>query len=163
MIRVQDIRRADKQITDWGKWQRGKMPRSAFPLSKPRNRAYRLGSAYRWRVVQFEAHGLAFRLLIAFSVEKEQYRAVLAFDAGRDMGILASYEFHGTHPGWHVLGACGDIERVPQGMMRGPWQRRFPKGRAYHRRKRFRVSDEDSALTVAAEFYRIHKAEGVML
>jgi len=139
------------------------MPRTAFQLSKPRNRTFRLGSTFRWRVVRFEAVRLKFRLLIAFSFEKEQYRATLALARERDLSVLASYEFHGTHPGWHVLAACGDVEGVPAGMMKGPWQTRFPKGRQFHRRVRFSIANEDAALTVAADFFQLNKAEGGLL
>ncbi len=139
------------------------MPRSAFPLSKPRNRAYRLGSSYKWRVVRFEAHNLAFRLLIAFNPDKEQYRAILALDLGQDMSILASYEFHGTHPGWHMSATCGNVDDVAVGMMRGPWQTRFPKARAFHRRLEYGVPQEDAALDAASRFFRLHKKEGSML
>ena len=106
---------------------------------------------------------MAFRLLIAFSSEKEQYRATLALDRSADMSIIASYEFHGTHPGWHMLAACGDVEAVPAGMMRGPWQRRLPKGRHHHRNTNFGVTDEQSALDVAAQYFRLHQSEGTML
>lgn len=137
------------------------MPRTAFPLSKPRNRAYRLPS-YRWRVVLFDALGLSFRLLIAYRTDKEQYRAVLAADYGRDMAVLAQYEFHGTHPGWHVLATCDEIESAPTGMMRHPWQRRIPKARARSRRTVFRVTDDEHALTAAADFFRLHKKDGAL-
>ena len=114
------IRRADKTVSDWGKWQSGGMG-TAFPLSKRRQRFYRLGAAYRWRIVRFTAEGFTFRLLVAFNIAKEQYRAVLGLEHERDMSVLASYEFHGTHPGWHLHGSCGDIEIIPQGSMRGEW------------------------------------------
>jgi hypothetical protein len=74
------------------------MPVSAFPLSRRRQSAFRLGTAYRWRLVRFEACGHKFRLLVAFSLTKEQYRATLALEGDRDLSVIASYEFHGTHP-----------------------------------------------------------------
>lgn len=136
---------------------------SAFPLSRRRGNAFRLGSAYRWRIVRFEACGKKFRLLVAFSLVKLQYRATLALEGDRDMSVLASYEFHGTHPGWHLLAACDDITKTPQGVMIGPWQRRLPKARSPHRRVDFPVKDDDSALEVAARFFGLHKAEGALL
>ena len=138
------------------------MPRKAFPLSRPRNRFFRLGS-YRWRVVRFETLGLSFRLLIAFHSEKEQYRAILALDHGRDLSVIASYEFHGTHPGWHLQATCGDVETVPRGMMRGPWQSRYPRARRFHRRIDFTISDEQKALDCAATFFRLHNTEDNLL
>tara|TARA_B100000315_G_C14445585_1_gene526650 strand:+ start:56 stop:511 length:456 start_codon:yes stop_codon:yes gene_type:complete len=147
-------------VTDWGAWREGgKMPRTAFYLSKPRGRSYRLPS-YRWRVVCFEALGKEFRLLIAYRTDKEQYRAVLAIDHGRDMAVLAQYEFHGTHPGWHVLATCDDVESAPTGMMRHPWQRRIPKARGDHRKTAFRVANDDHALAVASDAFRLHRQKG---
>ena len=91
------------------------MPVSAFPLSRRRRYSFRLGSAYRWRIVRFEACERSFRLLIAFNLSKQQYRATLAIEDDRDMTVLASYEFHGTHPGWHLLATCDEIATVPSG------------------------------------------------
>jgi len=163
MFRGQQTRSANKSDVDWGKWQTGGMPPAAFPLSKRRGRSYRLGSSYRWRVITFSALGAKYRLLIAFNLIKEQYRATLAYDQDRDMSVIASYEFHGTHPGWHLHSACGDISAIPLGTMRGPWQKRIPQPRTPHRRHVFGVSDEVIALEVAAKFFRLHKEEGALL
>lgn len=163
MTRTKDIRASDKTILDWGKWDDSRMPASAFPLSRRRQSSFRLGTAFRWRLVRFETCGHIFRLLLAFSLAKEQYRATLALEGDRDLSVLASYEFHGTHPGWHLLATCDDITTVPHGVMIGPWQRRMPKARARHRVVDFRVKDDESALHVAAEFFRLHKAEGQLI
>jgi hypothetical protein len=162
-MRFRDIREADKSNVEWGKWEGSKMPASAFPLSRRRQRSFRLGSAYQWRIIRFGACGSQLRLLLAFSLEKEQYRATLALEGERDMSVLASYEFHGTHPGWHVLVTCDDIDTVPQGVMIGPWQQRIPRPRSRHRITDFRVKDEATALDLAAQFFRLHKASGVLL
>ena len=162
-MRLKDILKAEKSAFDWGKWQDGgKMPRTAFPLSKPRDRAYKLPS-YRWRVVTFSALGHLFRLLIAYRLDKEQYRAVLAQDHGRDMTVVAQYEFHGTHPGWHLLATCEGIETAPVGVMRHPWQRRFPnslRGTYSQRHAEFRVASDDHALSVAQRFFRLQHRKG---
>jgi hypothetical protein len=163
MLRGQQIRSANKVVLDWGKWQTGGMPQTAFPLSKRRGRAYRLGSSYRWRVIQFSALEVTCRLLIVFNISKEQYRATLAFEQDRDMSVIASLEFHGTHPGWHLHGACGEIAAIPLGSMRGVWQKRVPMPRMTHRRHDFRVTDDSTALDVAAKFFRLHKTEGGLL
>jgi hypothetical protein len=163
VTRSRDIRAANKEILDWGKWDSARMPASAFPLSRRRGNSFRLGLAYRWRVVRFEACDHTFRLLLAFSLPKEQYRATLALEGERDLSVLVSYEFHGTHPGWHVLATCDDIATVPQGVMIGPWQRRLPSARTRHRNVVFRVTDDATALNVAARFFRLHQAAGVLL
>lgn len=165
MLRAKDIRSANKNVVDWGRWQNGNMSAAIFPLSRRRGRSYRLGAAYRWRLIRFEAAGNAFRLLLAFSLEKEQYRAMLALEGDRDMRVIASYEFHGTHPGWHLSAACGDIYAIPEGVMVGPWQRRLPRASSFQRSARlpFFVVDDDTALDAAARFFRLHKAEGALL
>lgn len=116
-MRLKDIIRAEKVVTDWGNWGSDRMPRTAFPLSKARSRFFRL-SAFRWRVIVFSAVDQSFRLLIAYRTDKEQYRAVLAMEQERDMTVLASYEFHGTHPGWHVVATCEEVTDAPKGVMR---------------------------------------------
>jgi hypothetical protein len=163
VIRTKDILAAPKSNLDWGKWDNAKMPPSAFPLSRRRGYSLRLGTAFRWRLVRFDACGHKFRLLLAFSIEKQQYRAILALDLERDLTVLVSYEFHGTHPGWHLLATCGDIAVVPAGVLIGPWQRRIPKARSTHRTVNFSVKDDDTAFNVGASFFRLHKAEGVLL
>jgi hypothetical protein len=163
MTRVKDILAANKTEVDWGKWEGGRMPPSAFPLSRRRGSSFRLGSSYRWRVIRFGARECKFRLLLAYNLPKEQYRATLALEGERDNSVLASYEFHGTHPGWHLLATCDDMSTVPQGVMIGPWQRRIPRPRARHRRTGFRVRDDETALDLAARFFCLHKADGVLL
>ncbi len=139
------------------------MPASAFSLSRRRGRSFRVGLAWRWRVIRFDACGCQFRLLLAFCLAKEQYRATLALEEDRDLTVLLSYEFHGTHPGWHVLVSCDDIANVPRGVMIGPWQRRLPRARSPHRRVGFGVTDDLTALDVGARFFRLHRAEGMLL
>jgi hypothetical protein len=162
MVRVKDVLAAEKSHVDWGKWDERQMPATAFPLSKRRQQSFRLGSAYRWRVVRFRACDCQFRLLLAFSIAKEQYRATLALEGERDMSVLASYEFHGTHPGWHLAVTCEDIFSVPQGVMIGPWQRRLPRARSFHRHTKFHATSDETALTIAADFFRLHATGGTL-
>lgn len=162
-MKLKDVIRAEKLVTDWGKWQEGgKMPRSAFCLSKSRDRSYRLG-AFRWRIVCFQALGHAFRLLVAYRIDKEQYRAVLAVETERDLTVIAQYEFHGTHPGWHILATCEEITDAPAGVMRHPWQRRIPGARKFSRRTTFGIVDDNQALSVAADRFRLHRSEGLLV
>ena len=129
------------------------MPRAAFPLSMARENFYRLGS-YRWRVVKFDALDTSFRLMIAIHEPKEQYRAFLGIEVGTDTRFLASYEFHGTHAGWHSLVSCDRIESVPLGIKAGPWQHRLPLPRNRHRRMIFGVT-ERTAVDKAGRFFRL--------
>jgi hypothetical protein len=150
---LKEIIRAEKVVTDWGKWQSGKMPRTAFPLSMSRQNFYRLGS-FRWRVVRFASLASAFRLLIALHEAKEQFRALLGVEVGADTRFVASLEFHGTHPGWHAVLSCDLIENAPIGIKTGPWQRRLPRARHAHRRTTFGVT-EKTATEKAGRFFRL--------
>jgi hypothetical protein len=163
MLRGQQIRSANKSVSDWGKWQTGGMTTAAFPLSKRRGRAYRVGTAFKWRVIQFSALRETCRVLILYNAAKEQYSATLAVERGRDMVVVSSLEFNGTHPGWHLHGGCGDVDALPLGSMRGGSRRRLPQPRATHRRHDFEITSEGAALDVAARFYRLHKKEGELL
>ena len=157
-MRLKDIILANKTVTDWGTWQGGgSMPRTAFQLSKAKNRIYRQGS-YRWRIVRFEALNCSFRLLVTYHSGKEQYRAALAIEYDRDMAVLAHYEFHGTHPGWHMHVFCDKVEQAPTGLMRHPYQQRMPLPRGYHRREEFGILNDDRALQVVADIFKLHKA-----
>lgn len=150
-MRLKDVGCAEKTVTDWGRWQSGKMPRSAFPLSMSRQNFYRLG-AYRWKVVRFGALGETFRLLIALHEPKEQFRAMLGMDVGSDTRFIASIEFHGTHPGWHALLACDPVDTLPIGIKTGPWQTRVPAARSHHRRTAFAIT-ERTATAKAGSFF----------
>ena len=164
MLRGQEIRAANKTVLEWGNWQAGGMQPASFPLSKRQRRSYKLGASYRWRVVRFNADTpsgfVTCRLLIAYNALKEQFRATLAVENDRDMCVVASYEFHGTHPGWHMHAACGEVAKIPAGSMRGSWQRRKPLPYRIHRRMEYGVSGDDVALDIAARFFLLHKKEG---
>ncbi len=120
MLYVRKIRNAVKEVQDWGKWQVGGMSASTFPLSKRKGHSLRFGTAYRWRIIRFLAADTRYRLLLAYSLGKEQFKAILASEGNNGLTVIAAYEFHGTHPGWHVSAACGDLTDVPAGVLVGP-------------------------------------------
>jgi hypothetical protein len=152
-MRVKDAIAARKKVLDWGNWREGgKVPRSAFYLVK--SNQFSFGKAYKWRVLRAEALGLFFRVLIAYDPRKEQYYAYLGMESGADIKLLISYEFHGTHPGWHVHSACGDIAEVPIGRQKGPWSHRIPKPNR-ERKTNFRISNEPMALYAACRAFRL--------
>ena len=151
-MNLKQIIRADKEITDLGDWSEGKMPRSAFPLSKVGTKGYRLGNR-RWRVVRLKALGCEFRVLITYSSTLAQYQATLGITEGQDTKVLAALEHHPTHDAWHAHVACDDVKDLPSGMRRGPWVRRLRRGGNYAHRHPFEFIDDD-ALVSAAQFFR---------
>jgi hypothetical protein len=105
--------------------------------------------------VKFETDKKKYRLLVAVHFAKEQYYGVLGLECGHDMKRLASLEFHGTHPGWHVHGTCGDIEDVPVGRYKGPWCERVPGAGRPHRQLEFGLNTQERALLLGCEFFGI--------
>jgi hypothetical protein len=136
-MRVKDILRAEKSITDGGKWREGKMPASQFPLKKGRRHAFMLRAAFRWRVIRFLALGNSFRAVVAYRSDVDEYRAYIGMEVEGDTRLILEYAYHGSHepPGWHVHSTCGPVENLPSGVMRSPWLKRLPQGSRVHRRR----------------------------
>jgi hypothetical protein len=123
-MRLRDVIRASKTITDKGKWTQGKMPKSAFFVAK--NKGYTLGSKWHWRVVTFQALEQNFRLRIAVDLHKENYEAILGLeDKAGDMLVLARLEYHSTHDAWHAHTRCGDVTLLTKGILGGNSFRRL--------------------------------------
>lgn len=117
-MRLREVIRAPKQITDKGKWTQGKMPKSAFLVAK--NKGYTLGSKWHWRVVTFEALGQVFRVRIAVDLQKDNYEAILGLEEkGGEMLVLARLEYHSTHDAWHMHTRCGETGFLTKGILGG--------------------------------------------
>lgn len=158
-MEVRQIVRSEKSVTELGSWKPGPIPQGVFRLSRAGRRSYCLGPKYEWRLIRFDAWGRNFRLLVAYRLEIEVYRAWLAVEEGGDLKVLARYEFHGTEPGWHCHAHCGDDSEIVAGTVKHFRERRLPiAGRC--RRTTFGVTDQN-ALTIAAEFFRVN-AKGVL-
>lgn len=154
---LRDVIRATKVITSAGQWQSGKMPRSAFPLSKSKAKAYRLGNR-RWRAASFTARGCVFRLLVSYSYGLGQYQAMLGMDDGGDTKLLARIEKHPTHGGWHMHVAC-DSDDAPAGIKKGPWVRCLHA--ALHKKYKKVVPQTDAdAYQIAVAAFRLDRTEG---
>lgn len=152
-MRLKDILHAEKTVVDWGKWERGsRLKKTAFPLS--RSSSFRPPASWQRRVVQFDALNYRCRLLVAFDVGKEEYRAWLAVERGQDQILLARLEFHGSHVGWHCHTICRDRSGDTSGVVKGFGDTRYPSAGSYHRRKEFDIT-ELTALSKACKFFRI--------
>lgn len=153
-MQFRDFLVADKTISSPGVWSNKKMPRTGgkFPLSK--NHSFRLGTNWRWRVVDLTAGTSDFRLLIAYHEHKQQYLAALGVSNLSDTLVLARLEYHGTHPGWHLHAYCNGSEQRHWGRMSYPEMVRLPSGKKRHRRMDFSINDSD-ALDLATKFFRI--------
>jgi len=60
---------------------------------------------------------------------------MLGEEVDGDLRLLAEFSYDPSHGAWHIHASCGDTSDVPVGVMKGPWQRRIPKARKFHRRR----------------------------
>jgi hypothetical protein len=163
-VRVKDIIRAQKTVTAWGAWKQEKMPHSTFPLRRGKRRAYMLNAQWRWRLVHFKALGEAFRLLIAWRPDVEEFVYYLGQDVKGDTRVVLALSFHGTHPGWHVHTHCGHVEDLPVGVMRSHVHKRIPRGMNNHSCRELvpggRQMSDDIAMDIAANHLNLHATSG---
>ncbi len=110
--------REPKTVITIGAWHEGKMPATAFPLSK--GRSYTLGASWRWCICELEGNGASYRLLVAFHYMKAQYQAWLGYRDGADQALIGRLEYHPTHRGWHVHVKCGPLADVSRGVVKQP-------------------------------------------
>lgn len=99
------------------------------------------------------------RLLVAYHPGKENYQAILGYAVGKgqDTQVIASLEYHSTHPGWHVHGCCSNVDIAQAGRTRPPTMKRVPDGKSYHRQTTFSITESD-ALRPAIEFFDLNDA-----
>jgi hypothetical protein len=158
-MRAQDVINAQKDVFDWGTPKQGGMTASTFPLLKRRRQGLRLGNNFHWRLIRFTALQETFRVLITYHADIEHYTAYLGMEVGADTRLVMEYAYHGSHPGWHTHVGCGDIRKLPVGMLRGPWLLRLPGARRFSRRKLYTrggVMTDQIALQIAATRFNLH-------
>ncbi len=143
---------AEKAVTDHGKWKDGEMPRSAFPLSRVKSKAYKLGNR-RWRVLCFDAAGQKCRLLINYSSALGQYQAMLGIDQSGDTKVVARLERHPTHGGWHAHVAC-DTDKVAAGIKGGATVQKLAG--SCGKFKRSVPASDEAAFNMAVDFFKLH-------
>lgn len=158
-MNVADLIRGEKTKLNLGAWGSGRLPRSAFPMSKVKEKQYRFGQAYRWRVVQFHCEGYKCRALLILNAEKEIFRIRFGVEIAGDMVVLMDREFHSTEPGWHCHFTLESIDSVVSGAARGPGKRRWSRG--FDPEAKFTVT-EAGALTIAAEMFQFAAPGGLI-
>ena len=152
-MNIKEVVRALKTDIHVGDWRAGHIPRMTFPLSRVRDKHYKLGPAYRWRVIAFDCLRHRFRLLVVFNEEKQIYRATLATEVERDLIVLCQYEFHASEPGWHCHVTFREADGLPMGITRSHL-RRWPSANSVPSRPEFGVR-ESNAVGVAMTRFRI--------
>jgi hypothetical protein len=159
-MRVAEVMRSPKVVTDWGKWSNDTMGKQVFPLSKRKGACLRYGASHRWRLIRFNALGRSFRLLVAYRQDVDEFKAHLAVEQDSDMTVLCSWEYHGTHPGWHMHVCCNDDSKITPGVFHAVGTMRLPAAKTRHRLLKypgvgFVKMNDNAALTVTQERFRL--------
>lgn len=152
-MRVTGVIRAAKANVSLAPWSDDKLKTKDFPLSKKRGKGYPLTRRYRWQTITFAAAGRSYRLLVAYHTLVPEFIAMLAEEVAGDCRILARWEFHGSHVGWHVHSICDDTDKLSVGITKPPGAKRIPTAKSYHRHKKMlndgRAMDDEIATAIA--------------
>jgi hypothetical protein len=161
-MRPADIVQLPKVVTEPGLWKVttgvSKMPPTAYPMS--RRASLRLGRGWHWRVDGVASQTFSYRLLTTFQSDREEFLGWLSTQEDEGLRVIARYEFHGTHPGWHCHTAPCDHEEIPIG---DPRPRLFERGVGPDDDKVF-VHSEADALAKSFGFFHVTAApEGALI
>lgn len=126
-------------------------------MSKLKDKRYKFGPDYAWRVVKFDAVGQSCRVLIQLNLDKQILRSRLGVLINGDTVVLSDFEFHATEPGWHCHVTLQPIARLVPGAARHE-KTKWPKDSS---KKEFNV-DESNALSVVAAHYNF-QAQGELI
>jgi hypothetical protein len=154
-MNIRDLIRRPKRLSNAGKWADGGargMPKSAFPLS--RSRSFQLGRKWRWRVDLLSVDEVEARLLTALEPGTERFLAWLSVRRGDEFAIVARYEFHGDHPGWHVHSQCGLVSGLKAAQIKPYGTRRVPAANKRHRRSGYGIT-ETGAVAASFKVFRV--------
>lgn len=161
MVTLADIIRAEKTNIQTGEWNSGKIPRSAFPLTKG-TRSIPMGPNWKWRLCTFEALGFQCRVLIRLNTERAYYHAVLGIEVDGKFRVACHHELHLPDKGWHCHFAPGCLKDVFPGVMRDyNLIRSFEAAPSKASSTEFNVTC-NNALTLAALRYRFQKPGGFL-
>jgi hypothetical protein len=84
---------------------------------------------------------------------------VLAEEVNSDSRIIAQWEFHQSHPGWHIHSCCSRLDEISVGIMRPLGIKRLPTAKNSHRRALFVNPgfgiDDNMATVIACRRYKI--------
>jgi hypothetical protein len=132
-MRVTGVIGATKTDVSLSTWSDDKLRTKDFPLSKRKGKGYPLTRRYRWQIITFSAAGRQYRLLVAYHTLVPEFVSILGEEVGGDCRILARWEFHASHAGWHVHAVCDDTDRLSAGIIKPAGAKRIPAARSYHR------------------------------
>jgi len=111
-------------------------------------------------VVEFDALGAHFRLMIAYHTEVPKFQMVLGEAMRADTRVLCRVEYDISHTrfGWHAHSYCDDSFGVEPGIIIPLGQKRIPSANNLHRKTSYVLNGDSMndiiALDVAAKWFR---------
>lgn len=126
-------------------------------MSRLKDKRYKFGPDYSWRLVRFDALGNQCRILILLNESKEIMRARMGVERSGDMVVLCEYEYHASEPGWHCHLTLEDTDAATAGAARDN-KYKWPRNSS---QRTFAV-DRVSALSLVAGRFRF-EAQGDLL
>ena len=126
-------------------------------MSRLKDRRYKFGQDYAWRVVRLEALGNQCRILILLNESKLIMRARMGVELNGDMVVLCEYEYHASEPGWHCHVTLEEATSAPAGAARRD-KKKWPRKSS---RLVFGV-DRANALTLVADRFGF-EAQGELI
>lgn len=114
-MKLREIIEADKTVKSYGEWKTGTIPKAVFPLRKKKMQQ---SNDWNWRIVEFEAIGQNFIVLIRLNTEIQEYYAYLSHMRDDGMAVICSHDLHVSHKNWHCHFINGDVTRVDTGYLR---------------------------------------------
>lgn len=151
-MNLKAIVHAPKTDIQIGEWKKGQIPKKDFP-ARAKPKAFKFGPEYDWAIIRFKALGLDCRVRVLLREGREIYYATLGVVEDGALKVIASFEFHGTEPGWHCHVRCEDVDSIDVATNR-QGAIRLPRAKQHHRRGEFRVT-KMNALHKALRLYRI--------
>lgn len=150
VVKLKEVIRLEKVVSDYGQWKEGEIDRAAWPLRKKK---LKFSLDWHWRVVMLEADGRRLRVLLRLNLLLEQFYAILGEVRGDSIVVLCSHDLHTTHSNWHCHTAIGDIDKVISGVWRDSNSFRYWPSYTGPCSIAFDVTKE-SALGIACDLYR---------
>lgn len=114
-MKLREIIESEKAVTSYGAWKRGTIPKASFPLRKKKMQQ---SQEWAWRIIEFDAIGQKFIVLIRVNEQIQEYYAYLDHMRHDGMAVICSHDLHVSHKNWHCHFIQGDVTRVETGYLR---------------------------------------------
>lgn len=150
---LKEFVRGAKLVIDSGAWTDKAMPKNPPPFILLKKRGFRLGNQWRWRMIELSIRDAANapqagRVLVAYQREKQEFFAIAGVDTPKGTMVLARFEYHYSHPGWHAHCCCSEPSVPSAGRMKFPDQRRLKRSATSTAGRDYLIDDKSAVIAV---------------